>query len=90
MARTVASAEQVLTAIAEQLERGFNGDAVGDERDQGFMLITFPLRADWKSVTKPIVNFISNGKQADVDEALKNYMESKGFIVLRRASSLDS
>jgi len=47
-----------MNAVARGLDKVFNGEAVGSERETGFVLLVFPFGAD---AMRNRCNFISNG-----------------------------
>ena len=49
----------VMNKIARGLDEILNGDAKGDDRETGFVLLVFPYEAD--KTKDPRCNYISNG-----------------------------
>lgn len=78
-------AENILRTIANNLEKGFNSK----RRQTGFVLVTFELGKKWDDVNKPVVNYISNEHMDATKAAMKNLMESLGFIVMVKATPAD-
>jgi hypothetical protein len=59
----------MMNALAHELDEMFNGDARGNDRKNGFILMVFPFHgADGRA------NYISNAERADVVTMLKEQL----------------
>jgi hypothetical protein len=56
-----------MQTIAASLDKAFNGDAKGDDRQNGFVLLIFPFDGPADART----NYVSNASRKDIVVALK-------------------
>jgi hypothetical protein len=59
-----------MNAVAQGLEKIFNGDAKGDDRAVGFVLLVFPFGAE-----DGRCNYISNGADRDIVAMMKEQIK---------------
>lgn len=60
---------EAMNEVAKHLDRVFNGDAKGDARGTGFVLLAYPMHGH-----KGRCNYISNSARADVVTLLKEQL----------------
>jgi hypothetical protein len=63
-----------MNAVAQTLDQFFNGEAKGDDKKVGFILMIFPFGADSKGETGR-TNYISNANRKDVVIMLKEQIK---------------
>lgn len=72
---TKAEQARFLQTVANGLDKIFNGEAKGDDRPNGFVLLVFPFDKKLDGSDGQTVNYVSNAERGSVMSALTQIVE---------------